>query len=153
MTDTKRCPRCGRTLPVTHYHRDHTRKDGLCQICRDCVSERDRRAYESGDQLATRLGACERSPTRRNAYAATMAALKAGRLKRPDRCGGCGCHASLRRIEAHHHDYSKPLDVIWLCTRCHRRIDMLRREQEAIVSGEETMARSGAPTPRKERYA
>ena len=30
-------------------------------------------------------------------------------------CSICGCE----KVEAHHHDYSKPLDVIWLCRKHH----------------------------------
>src|SRR5262245_50593113 len=37
-------------------------------------------------------------------------------LKRP--CIECGKFET----EAHHPDYSKPFDVIWLCRSCHRRI-------------------------------
>ena len=33
-------------------------------------------------------------------------------------CEDCG---STRRLERHHHDYSKPLDVRVLCHRCHMR--------------------------------
>ena len=29
-----------------------------------------------------------------------------------DRCGAV-------KVDGHHHDYSKPLDVRWLCRRCH----------------------------------
>lgn len=43
-------------------------------------------------------------------------AIKSGRLTRPATCGRCGAGA---RIEAHHPDYSKPLDVVWLCDPCH----------------------------------
>lgn len=35
-------------------------------------------------------------------------------------------------MEAHHHDYSKPLDVIWLCTPCHSKADEARREHEGL---------------------
>jgi hypothetical protein len=47
-------------------------------------------------------------------------ALKSGVLKNPQKCEVCGkinCD-----IEAHHYDYSKPLDVIWLCTECHGKV-------------------------------
>ncbi len=43
-------------------------------------------------------------------------ALKAGRIVRPECCEGCGAK---RRIQAHHADYNKPLEVKWLCTICH----------------------------------
>ena len=45
----------------------------------------------------------------------TQKAIKAGRLiKQP--CEKCGEH----NVQAHHHDYTKPLDVTWLCLACHR---------------------------------
>lgn len=45
-------------------------------------------------------------------------AVAAGRIVRPTECSKCGGLG--HRIEAHHHDYSKPLDVAWLCAECHR---------------------------------
>lgn len=41
-------------------------------------------------------------------------AARAGRIKRR-RCEGCG----KRKVEAHHEDYSRPLEVRWLCRDCH----------------------------------
>lgn len=45
---------------------------------------------------------------------ATMKAVYAGVLERPDKCE-CGSGP----VEAHHYDYDKPLDVEWLCRTCH----------------------------------
>lgn len=45
--------------------------------------------------------------------------IKAGRMIKPDRCSKCGKQCSRRQLQAHHTDYSKPLEVTWLCTRCH----------------------------------
>lgn len=47
-------------------------------------------------------------------------AVKDGRLVRPSACENCGAEG---RIEAAHSDYSRPLDVRWLCRRCHREWD------------------------------
>ena len=44
------------------------------------------------------------------------AALKAGRLVRPDHCVNCGL---VCKPEAHHPDYKKPFEVEWLCRPCH----------------------------------
>lgn len=41
-------------------------------------------------------------------------AIKDGKLTRGS-CVECGAE----NAQAHHHDYSKPLDVTWLCARCH----------------------------------
>ena len=43
-------------------------------------------------------------------------AIKSGKLIKPDICPKCGSSID---IEHHHEDYSKPLDVVWLCIKCH----------------------------------
>jgi hypothetical protein len=43
-------------------------------------------------------------------------AIRSGALK-IENCVVCG---KRRQIEAHHEDYSKPLEITWLCRPCHR---------------------------------
>lgn len=44
------------------------------------------------------------------------AAVRAGKLEKPDACERCGAKTWL---DGHHHDYSRPFDVEWLCRACH----------------------------------
>lgn len=44
-------------------------------------------------------------------------ALKAGKVVKPDNCERCS--TDKRKLEAHHPDYSKRLEVQWLCPPCH----------------------------------
>lgn len=44
-------------------------------------------------------------------------AVRRGRLQKPDRCSSCGRTGI--RLDGHHEDYSKPLEVKWLCVQCH----------------------------------
>jgi hypothetical protein len=45
-----------------------------------------------------------------------------GRIKAADACQSCGNPpASFDKLQGHHDDYSKPLDVRWLCRSCHVR--------------------------------
>lgn len=130
--EMKRCFRCGEEKPLHEFYTHPGTADGHLGKCKDCARA-DRRRYESGNPsgiLKTRLAMCEKSPTRANASRAVEAAIKAGAITRPHYCYGCGCGDSEHRIEAHHHDYSKPLEVIWLCTPCHRRMDAQRRIRE-----------------------
>lgn len=62
-------------------------------------------------------------------YAAKLAyqtAIRRGELI-PDevceRCGGVPC-LGMKRLDGHHDDYSRPLDVRWLCRPCHRRVHL-----------------------------
>jgi len=49
------------------------------------------------------------------AHNAVTAAIRDGRLaKKP--CAVCGFW---RKVQAHHDDYTKLLEVIWLCVECH----------------------------------
>jgi len=40
-------------------------------------------------------------------------------LKSPKSCELCGEDT---KLHAHHHDYTKPLDVTWLCPACHHQL-------------------------------
>jgi len=55
-----------------------------------------------------------RNPEKRKARTMVRTSLKNGRIiKQP--CTVCG----LEKSEAHHEDYSKPLEIIWLCRKHH----------------------------------
>lgn len=55
------------------------------------------------------------------AKAQVAQAIRKGLLVRPDCCEWCGKTGC--KIQAAHHDYSKPLEVAWLCRSCHTRYD------------------------------
>ena len=59
------------------------------------------------------------NPQKVYCHDAVYSALQKGILKRPDLCLKCGLK---RTIHAHHEDYSKPLDVVWLCISCHAKL-------------------------------
>jgi hypothetical protein len=58
----------------------------------------------------------KRNPEKRKAHDAVASAIRDGRLMRPEVCQRCGARS---RIQAHHADYAEPLEVMWLCVRCH----------------------------------
>lgn len=68
----------------------------------------------SNDNMRYRRRQKEREPVKEAARAAVYNALKRGDLvRRP--CEKCG----LEKSEGHHDDYSKPLEVRWLCRTHH----------------------------------
>jgi hypothetical protein len=50
-------------------------------------------------------------------------AVRDGHLLKPGFCQGCGNDS---KLHGHHEDYSRPLDVIWLCSACHRSLHSQR---------------------------
>jgi len=44
-------------------------------------------------------------------------AIKRGVLTRPKKCSACD--KSRKKIVGHHRDYYKPLEVVWICQKCH----------------------------------
>ena len=51
------------------------------------------------------------------AHKALYRAVRRGKIVKPTNCQMCGISGV--RIIAHHHDYDKPLDIIWVCASCH----------------------------------
>src|SRR5579872_3147123 len=48
-------------------------------------------------------------------------AIRSGNVIRPNCCDGCGIKC---KPHGHHLDYSKPIEVLWLCESCHREIHL-----------------------------
>lgn len=58
-------------------------------------------------------------------------AIKSGKFSK-QACEKCGC----LEVEAHHDDYSKPLDVRWLCIKHHNEYHNLKRKELRILKNE-----------------
>jgi hypothetical protein len=71
-------------------------------------------ASEKGHAFAAKLRTRLKDGGRTLVYRQVHKALKAGSLQRQP-CEACGSQKS----QAHHDDYSKPLDVRWLCSKHH----------------------------------
>lgn len=50
-----------------------------------------------------------------------------GKIIKPKICSICNCES--KRIEGHHADYSKPLEIIWVCNPCHHNIHKSLKER------------------------
>lgn len=64
-----------------------------------------------------------RYPDKRAAHKATGNAIRDGRIIRQP-CEQCGS----KQVQAHHDDYSRPLDVRWLCVTHHNEHHVRERE-------------------------
>lgn len=108
-SDWGTCKECVKTRMRAHYHANYETKIRTYEAARFQTPKRKAKLIEY--QRARRA----RDPLKYRARNAVSNALRDGRLhRRPCRCGA-------KRVQAHHHDYSKPLDVEWLCFRCHRK--------------------------------
>lgn len=68
------------------------------------------------------------------AHMQVFKAIRAGVLVRPSACSYCGREG---RIEAHHEDHSKPLEITWLCHSCNLRLRSFERTHEARLNAKE----------------
>ena len=76
-----------------------------------------RRRLLNGDKMReTERASKERNPMRQKAVSRVSWAIESGNIVKPSACCCCGEN---RPLQGHHDDYSKPLEVIWLCSPCH----------------------------------
>lgn len=60
-----------------------------------------------------------KNPEKKKAVQMVNNRINKGTMTKPDKCELC---AKKAKVEGHHEDYSKPLDVLWLCKSCHTKI-------------------------------
>lgn len=151
----KECPRCRETKPANEFYPDKRAASGLRSRCKDChsqmriedVGEKSRRnaawsrrnperaqaktkawKQRNVDILrARRKAKHEANPEHRAAQKVVNTAVRVGQLVRPGVCSRCG---KACKPNGHHEDYSKPLDVVWLCNRCHADVHGLTKWHE-----------------------
>lgn len=130
---TQPCNACGRALPADAFYKSCPTR------CKECtraaarayrvanierVREYDRkRGLEPDRKAAVRARAHlyvgkyepDVESAARKARIKVGNAIAKGKLK-PKPCERCSFPFG---VHAHHEDYSKPLDVVWLCVKCH----------------------------------
>ena len=64
----------------------------------------------------TRIRWAKNNPHKIKAHKDANNAVLSGKIQKLSICQSCGASGD---IEMHHEDYSRPLDVVWLCVKCH----------------------------------
>lgn len=109
MTSTER------TRRWRERHPEQARRqtaEGMRKLREADPEEARRRTAERMRQWRQRNKA---DPRKTQAHKAVERAVRSGQLVRPEACERCGRPTSV----AHHEDYDKPLEVVWLCRACH----------------------------------
>lgn len=133
-TIQKKCFKCNEVKPLSDFYPHKMMADGHLNKCKDCtrkdvanhrqVNAEKIRSYDRGraKTVGRKADNAERSkeyrrenPEKRVAVRAANNAIRSGKLKKKP-CEICGATC---RVEKHHEDYSKPLDVVFLCSLHH----------------------------------
>lgn len=140
----KPCFKCHVVKPLDAFYTHPMMADGRLGKCIECTKA-DARAHRAANldrcraYDRARAGLPERRanvkrvvdawvkrhPERNRAHDQVQRAVQSGDIQKPSACQWCGRKV---RLEGHHHDYTKPLDVTWLCKPCHCKADDLRRK-------------------------
>lgn len=127
----KMCNTCTNVKSEDNFHKRKASIDGLSSRCKSCQRAYDkarskdtdreeaRRAYAQTDdgRLAGNRAKAEyrkRNPLKSRAHCLVYRAIKGGKLTMLP-CEVC----QDKETQAHHDDYSKPLNIRWLCSLHH----------------------------------
>lgn len=145
----KKCFKCCEIKPLSDFYAHKRMIDGYLNKCKECTKKdvlthrqnniekvraydrnrpnakerlqknkerllQDSEKYQKNCEAKKQWG--KRNKHKRSAHCKVARALLRGILIRPLKCEKC---SEETKIEAHHDDYAKPLEVLWLCTECH----------------------------------
>ena len=137
--ESKTCTgKCAKEKPLDEYYVHKGMASGRLSMCKVCkkeasIANRNKnidqvRAYDrERSRLPHRIKQNSEIsqkfrkdfPLKYKAHTALNNAVRDGRVVKPL---VCDCCSKEKRLHGHHHDYSKPLDVTWLCVICHKQL-------------------------------
>jgi hypothetical protein len=119
---TKRCKECTKAAVKARYYEKHKeimayekKRSGLPHrvLARDLYAKTPG-GLEAGGRAKRKYST--QNPEKRAAHVLLGNRIRDGLVVKPTVCSVCNKGG---RIEGHHDDYAKPLDVKWMCTQCH----------------------------------
>ena len=138
----KRCFRCLESKPLEGFYKCSTAKDGHFNKCKECTKsdtlknrlsniehyrayDRARASQPKRKLMAKRVHTEWKAqfPNRRKAQIILGNALRDKKIEKVP-CIVCGSE----KVEAHHPDYDRPLDVIWMCPAHHKQTHAMAKQ-------------------------
>lgn len=117
MRSMKTCFKCKRTKPLSEFYIHYQMADGYLNKCKECTKRDVRKHYRRNKKKVDDYDRWRHKarPEKYLAQVAVRNAVARGNLVK----GPCAVCGSTERIHGHHDDYSKRLEVIWLCPKHH----------------------------------
>lgn len=126
----KQCTKCKVNKPLNEFYKNKANNDGLSYLCKECKKaymnkyskinkqpKPDKKEKDKNNKLYRKL---KLKLIKINAHIKVRRAVRVGLMTKTIYCQHC--HA-LKPLRSHHEDYSKPLDVIWLCEDCYKKLN------------------------------
>lgn len=132
---SRRCTMCGEIRPRESLKKSRRNIGGTTSTCLVCTRKVDRKRQGTPESRAAQTARRRRyyqehaaeelaraKPLKRTikyrARGTLRRAVRIGKIVKPTTCQECGSESILH---GHHTDYTRPLDVEWLCWPCHAR--------------------------------
>lgn len=120
-----KCKSCGEIKPLSEFHSRPETTFGYRRECKECRCIRQRLYSKTDSGKSVQKVADQKRnkkfPERRSARSKLFRAISLGLVYQTP-CLVCGAES-----EAHHPDYSQPLDVVWLCQKHHKEAHLIAR--------------------------
>lgn len=139
VLESKVCNKCKQTKPIDEFYRSVVSSDGLEGSCKNCKIEVVREG-QNRKKTKSLLSYKDIAPHKKwwlaenklksKAHNKVKYAIRTGELVRQP-CERCG---TTDNVVAHHEDYNKPLDIVWLCAihhqERHKEINAMKEENK-----------------------
>ena len=151
MIDLKICFKCNVEKDINKFYKHKQMKDGHLNKCIECAKkdaiearnkninyylEYDKNRSNNPDRVEARkkysqteegmkahrkakASWAEKNLIKRSASVLVNNAIKYNKIIKPEYCEECNKHDM--KLHGHHDDYAYPLEVRWLCSKCHRK--------------------------------